>query len=343
VLFGHNNTFLNQAMFHQMYYGTVYSLGSMLEVETAERFQSIFPFIKRLRFLKTGSEACSASIKIARAFNGKNIVLSEGYHGWHDEFVSLTPPAYGVAKHNDPSILPLNETTLTTINLKTVSAIIVEPVITDMSQARFDYLNKLREICDKNKIILIFDETITGYRFPSLCVASYCNVIPDLIVLGKAIGGGLPLSLVGGDKKVMEADYFVSSTFAGDCLSLATAKEASHLIKSTYDINALWNYGKAFKDQFNEICKGFISIEGYNTRGVFKADRMIMALYFQEMCKAGVLFCSTWFYNKHLHEELENVLNITKSVINKIRLGEVKLEGKLPVVPFAQIIREVKL
>jgi len=82
------------------YQGKSPSLPHILEVEVAEKLKQCFPWVQRWKFLKTGSEACSAAVRMARAYKGKDLILSEGYHGWHDGFVSLTPPAKGIPKHD---------------------------------------------------------------------------------------------------------------------------------------------------------------------------------------------------------------------------------------------------
>ena len=85
------------------------------------------------------------------------------------------------------------------------------------------YLAGLRALCDERGALLIFDEIITGLRVPKFCVANYYKVIPDLILFGKALAGGMPLAAIGGKAAVLDGDYFVSSTFAGETASLAAA------------------------------------------------------------------------------------------------------------------------
>jgi glutamate-1-semialdehyde 2,1-aminomutase len=312
--------------------GSVFSLAGREEVELAEKLKGVFPFIDKMRFLKSGSEGCSAAVRIARAFTGRRVILSEGYHGWHDEFVSLTPPAVGVC--GSGYVRPYAEEWISM-----AAAVIVEPVITDLSDERARWLTRLREKCTKHGTILIFDETITAYRFPEYCVANYLNIYPDIWIGGKAIAGGLPLSVVGGTKDVMESDYFVSSTWGGDRVSCAAALEAFWLSHNDFRPEDLWTLGQEFLDKFNAIDEE-VQIEGYPTRGIFKyKSDTFKALYMQELCKAGVLIGPSWFYNRHLHMEMENVLSISKATIKKIKEGQVSLEGKPPRSPFAEKVR----
>jgi glutamate-1-semialdehyde 2,1-aminomutase/spore coat polysaccharide biosynthesis protein SpsF len=297
----------------------------------------MFPYVDQVRFLKTGSEACSAAIRIARAVTGRHMVLSEAYHGWHDAFVSLTPPALGVPHHQE--IAPLAR--MPDVAPDSVAAVIVEPVITDDSPARIKRLHELRAWCDKHGALLIFDEVITGFRTPGNSVAKRHNVTPDLSCFGKAIANGMPLAAVAGSAKVMSgADYFVSSSYAGETLSLAAALKTMTLLQTKYDIQHLWEKGEHFISRFNKLYAEGLQIEGYGTRGVFKGNDMTRALFFQEACKAGILFGPTWFWCLPHAEHTDITISACRHILGKIDRGEVALEGEMPSSPFAQKVRE---
>lgn len=265
-------------------------------------------------------------------------VLSEGYHGFNQEFVSLTPPANGIPPHEhieklDPS---LNED-----QIAGVAAVIVEPVITDFSETRIEWLRQLRELCTKHETVLIFDETITAFRFPNLCVAKEFGIEPDLIVFGKALANGLPISVVGGKAKLMDSDYFVSTTFAGDTTAITAAMLTLQTAKAK--VPAIVDQAERFQKAFNEINKELIYIDGYPMRGVFKAkDDLTKALFFQEMVKAGVLFGSSFFWCEPHAEDAQFVLKLCRENLTRIANGAVMLEGEMPVTPFAQKQREKK-
>lgn len=336
-LFGYANPTINMAVKHQLdYFGPVLSLATVRELEAAEMLKSMFPFIDCVKYLKTGTEACMAAVRIARAKTGRKHVLTEAYHGWSDEFVFQTPPAIGV-----PSADYMNKLSDFDID-ESIAAVIVEPVVTDMSTERIEWLKKLREDCTKHGVLLIFDEIITGFRFPRFSVSSYLGITPDIICLGKAIGGGMPLAAVGGKYDVMNgAEYFVSSTFAGDPVALAASKAVMDmLLKKKADIDWLWERGQEFLDQFNALWPEKIRIEGYPTRGIFKGDDMVKGLLWQEACKAGILFGPSWWMNFPLVEETHSVISTCKDIINRIQNNQVTLEGSLPRSPFAQRSRD---
>lgn len=317
--------------------GVCLSLSSTSEVLFAEELKEVFPFIDKIKILKTGSEACTASVRIARSFLGYSaICLSDGYHGWHDEFCYLTPPAYGVTDHDHISKFSMED-------LKKYSipcVVIVEPVITDWSDERRIFLSELREFCTRKGHILIFDEVITGFRFPKLSVSRYWGIEPDLICLGKGVSNGFPISIVGGKKEIMDkAEYFVSSSFAGDRVAIEAARMTLKEVKTKEIVSRMWEEGSLFLEKFNKLSL-LVSIIGYPTRGVFKcASDLTKALFFQEAIKSGILFGSSWFWNQNHQQVSDQVLSICKDILTRIENNQVRLEGDLPKLPFAQKVR----
>lgn len=307
--------------------------------------KAFFPFTDAWKFLKTGSEACSAAIRIARAATGRSWVASDGYHGFHDSFVSLTEPAIGVPRwpnvgYREESTNPMHKLHSIDQITSSYAAVIIEPVITDWSDDRRRYLQELRETCTKHGVMLIFDEVITGFRWPKLSVSNCWGITPDLIVLGKAIANGMPLAAVGGKYAVMNgAEYFVSSTYAGETLSLVAAKKTIELLHIK-DMNWLWRKGQDFIDQFNSVCPEKVRLEGYPTRGILTGDPLCKALFMQEAVLAGMLWGPSYFYNFPLAEEAPHALGAIKAILGRIDRGEVKLKGEMPSSPFAQKVRE---
>ena len=335
-IIGYGHTEVAQAISERAQNGVSLSLGTPLEVLTAEKVKELFPFVDRLRFLKTGSDVCSAAIRIARTFRGRGEVLSEGYHGWHDEYVSLTPPAFGV--YSEHMITKLEN--LDQIEPDT-AAVIVEPVSLDASPERITWLKKLRERCTQYGAVLIFDEVITGFRHPEFSASRFYGVTPDLICLGKAMGNGVPIAAVGGRQDIMECgEYFISSTFAGDTISLAAALKTMTLIQTKYDLKYLWERGGFFMQGFNSIWPKGIQMAGYPTRGTFQGDEQVIALFCQEACKAGLFFHpKTWFFTFPHLDVMDQVLNVCQDILTRIRAGGIALEGAMPKAPYASQVR----
>lgn len=334
-LFGYGHPLIRQAIEAQLKRGWLYSLGSTMEVECAELVKDRVPFVRKVRFVKTGTEACLAAIRIARAHTGRGRVLSHGYHGWGDDFVSLCPPALGVPGRDH--IEPLQG--LDQID-RSVAAVIIEPIITDHSEDRKQWLIELIKKCRENGTLVIFDEIITGFRWPGLTFSRDSGIHPDIICLGKAMAGGLPLACVGlaehiGDDK----EWFVSSTYAGELLSLAAFKKTCEMLHNKFKLEELWRDGSQFIEQFNAIWPEKIKIDGYPTRGVFAGDPTIKALFWQEAVKACLLFGPSWFYGfQHLGMR-ETVIGTCRDILIRIQNNQVALAGEMPSSPFAQKVR----
>lgn len=334
-LFGYAHPAIRQAIEAQLKKGWLYSLSSTMEVECAELVKNHIPFIKKVRFLKNGSDACEAAVRIAIAHTGRERVLSSGYHGFGSQFIYLSPPALGVPKQQHIESF----TSLDQIR-SDIACVILEPIQTDNSPARHEWLKTVVDKCKKNGVLVIFDEIITGFRYPNYCFSAWYGLYPDIICLGKAAGSGLPLAIVGlregiGDDK----EWFVSSTCAGELLSLAVMKQTFQMLNGKFKLEELWLEGQAFLDEFNAISKN-IQIEGYPTRGVLKAEPLMKALFMQEAHKAGLLFGPSWFFGfQHLGMR-QTVISSCRDILQRIENGHVKLEGEMPSSPFADQVRK---
>lgn len=332
IILGHNHPKVHEAVSAQL--NTGYVSGTFphpIEIETAEIIQDMFPACERIRFLKNGDDATRAAIRIARTTSFLNtkrsLVISEGYHGSSDLWTSLTPPAYGV---KDMFHIAKYESDMELKN----TIFITEPVLLDTSDERKLFLKKA-----KKDSIVIYDEIITGCRVPQYSVHRWWDLKPDIVCLGKAIANGFPLSVVGGKKEIMDAkEYFISTTFSGEAVSIAACK-ATLLELKKKNMNDLCFYANRFQEKFNELCKGIgVSISGYGTRGSMDLTDPKVALFCQEAIKGGIIFGKAFFYHfGHYESGIEDyVFNILSDIVRKIELGKVKYEGELPVRPFVR-------
>jgi len=336
-ILGYGNARIMRPVDERLRDGSSHSLPTTQEVRTAEKLKELFPFVDAWKFLKTGSEACAAAVRIARAHTGRDLVLSAGYHGWSDDFVSLTEPASGVPTCRGYRGEIIDDLTPEALD-ETVAAVIVEPVITDDSDERRAWLSDLRDRCTAVGAMLIFDEVITGFRWPGYSVARHWNITPDLICIGKAMANGFPLAAVGGKYAPMNGDYFVSSTYAGEVPSLVACEQTCIQLQTRKHLDFLWERGKLWRDEFNEIWPEGIRLEGYPTRGRFVGEPEILGKFFQETALAGILFGPSWFFNFH-HTEAQSVMEPIRDILNRISRGEVPLRCPLPQSPFSQKVR----
>lgn len=332
-LLGYTDNILRNEILASLDSGNCLSFPAHHEIEAAELLKCMFPFSELVKFVKTGTEACMAAIRIARVATGRMRVLSEGYHGWSDPFVSLVAPAAGV-----PSPLAIESfTDLSQID-NTIAAVIVEPVMLDYSEKRKEWLTQLRAQCTNHGVVLIFDEIITGFRFEKYSVTNAWGVIPDLICLGKAMGNGFPISCVAGKKSIMDTrQYFVSGTFAGEHTGLVAAKcVMSQLLKGRVALPELIADAlRARKEWASHLDKIGISLVGYPMRGAFEGDLEVKAQFFSECAKRRVLFGPSFFWCLP-HQNHRPVTDVTvASVCSDIKAGKIPVPAKLPRSAFA--------
>jgi glutamate-1-semialdehyde aminotransferase len=333
---GYGNDKITQHILKNVYNGFSHSLPTTQEVLTAENLKNMFPFVTHWKFLKSGSEACTAAIKFARAATSRFKVISHGYHGMGDLFVSLQAPHVGVP--HDTNIEKYFD--LSQIDNRT-AAVIIEPVVCDDTKDNQIWLNALRTKCTKVGAMLIFDEIITGFRFKKWSVANAYGIVPDLLVIGKAMANGMPLAAVGGKQDIMNNPrVFVSSTYAGETMSLASCQKVCDLLvkDNDYKIDYLWEKGQEFMDKFNAQ-ETSVKMKGYPTRGIFEGNEVEIASFMAEMAKAKILFHKSWFFTWGHIKEMDNVLEIARIVKQKIANG-LKFEHQMPESPFSMGARK---
>ncbi|MGA2987466.1 MAG: aspartate aminotransferase family protein [Terriglobia bacterium] len=220
-----------------------YSYGAQheLEITVAERVQACVPCAERVAFTSSGSEAVQLVQRLARAFTRRPLILKfEGhYHGWMDSvLLSHHPRSEQTGPRERPHVVqesvgqvtnsvenvivaPWNDVDLLEKLLaehsETVAAIMMEPVLCNSGclMPKPGYLQAAQELAHRHGALLVFDEVITGFRMALGGAQSYCGVIPDCATFGKAVGGGLPLSVVGGRKEIMEMMFTGGVVFGG--------------------------------------------------------------------------------------------------------------------------------
>lgn len=329
-LLGYNHASVTSAIIAQLNKGSLLSLGTKTEVELAEKLKEFFPWAHKVKILKTGTEACLAAVKIARAHTKRQLVLSEGYHGWGDEFIALTEPAYGVSDYIDKNLEKFEGYVG-----KDVAAVILEPVGLDASKERIVQLKSIEERCRKMGTLVIYDEIITGFRTPKFSMSNYFGLNPDILCLGKALGGGMPISAVLGKGYIMDShDYFISGTYYGETASMGAALEFLSQIQTKHSLDHLWEKGDQFLIEFNKLFDD-LKIVGYPSRGSFQGNERTKALFWQEAVLSGLLFGPSWFFSFPHIEVMDIVLSTCKDIAQRIKAGGVELIGEMPKLPFA--------
>lgn len=204
---GYGDSRINEAVRKQLRLGTILSLPGKLEAEVSELIVELVPSAEMVRFGKNGSDATSAAIRLARAFTKRDHIVVCGYHGWQDWYIGSTTRDKGVPnavsslthKFEYNNIESLASVFTTYKNR--VAAVIMEPMNSTYPNPGF--LEEVLRLTHQAGALLIFDETITGFRFAKGGAQELFGITPDLSTFGKGMANGFPLSAVVGRRDVM--------------------------------------------------------------------------------------------------------------------------------------------
>lgn len=223
MILGHGNEEVQEAIFQQIPRGMTFFASNATGIELAEEICDAVPCAEQLRYVSTGGEADMYAMRLARAFTGRDKILKfeGGYHGMSAEaqmslapdklvnFPQAVPDSAGIPKEVQEQVwsAPFNDVefvqSFMNENGKQIAAIIVEPLQRIIPPQK-GFLETLREECDKNNCLLIFDEIVTGFRFSYGGAQELYGVTPDITTLGKIIGGGFPLAAIVGRRDIMK-------------------------------------------------------------------------------------------------------------------------------------------
>ena len=237
VILGHNHRAVTSAVKRRANRGLAFGATHTAEIRLASAIKGAIPFIDKVRFVNSGTEAVMGAVRLARGYTGRDMIVKfeHSYHG-HADYL-LASGGSGLATLGIPSssgvpedftkhtiIAPANNIEVLERIFKRsgrrIAAVLVEPVGGNYGVVPpdTDFLKNLKKLTKKYGAVLIFDEVITGFRFGYGSAAQKFGILPDLIVLGKIIGGGLPIGAYGGMEKIMRhlapsGNVYQASTF----------------------------------------------------------------------------------------------------------------------------------
>ncbi|MBI4374175.1 MAG: glutamate-1-semialdehyde 2,1-aminomutase [Deltaproteobacteria bacterium] len=263
MILGHAHPKVIKAVKKQLKKGTSYGAPTELEIQLAEAVTQAFPSIEKIRFVSSGTEAVMGAVRVARGFTGRpKVVKFDGcYHGHADSLLvkagsgaaTLGVPDSGgvpeeltsqtlIARYNDVSSVEA----LFQKFPDEIAAVLVEPVVGNMGVIlpRRNFLGKLKELCEKNASLLIFDEVMTGFRVAQGGVQELYSVSADITTLGKIIGGGLPVGAYGGRREIMncvapEGAVYQAGTLSGNPVAMTAGLATLKILKKEKPYAAL--------------------------------------------------------------------------------------------------------
>jgi glutamate-1-semialdehyde aminotransferase len=340
VILGHADPRVNAAIAAQLPDGITYTLPHPIEIEVAERVVERVPGADRVRFAKTGSDATSAAMRLARAVTGRDHVLVGGYHGWHDWYIATTTRDLGVPRavreltgsfaYGDLDAL---DAALATQGGDT-AAVILEP--SGATRPPAGYLEAVRDRTHAAGALLVFDEIITGFRLGPGGAQERYGVLADLACFGKALGNGMPISAIAGRAELMDVleDVFFSGTHGGEALSLAAARATLDAL-DTAAYAALEAKGARLRAAVEGSIAShglgdWVVIDGEDVRTVVAIREptgpgeglLARSLVQQELAKRGVLFNGNNFMClAHSDEDLDQAADAYDAALARLADG----------------------
>jgi glutamate-1-semialdehyde 2,1-aminomutase len=338
VTIGYCDPDVDAAVRKQMESGVTFSLPHQLEMEVAEMLVEMIPCAEKVRFAKNGTDATSGAIRVARAYTGRDRVAVCGYHGWQDWYIGSTSRDLGVpraVKELTHAFLYNDLASLQGVLEKhpgEFAAVILEPM--NVAYPQDGFLAKVLDLTHQHGALLVFDETITGFRFSNGGAQQEFGVIPDLATFGKGIANGYPLSALVGKTEYMDVveKIFFSGTFGGETLSLAAAKAVLTKLQREPVIDTLKHRGRKILDGVVRLIveldiAQFVSISGHPTWSflLFKdvppvSTWEIKTLFMQEMFERGVYSLGTHNMSyAHSDTDIETLLAAYREVFDLIK------------------------
>lgn len=357
LILGHAPKSILASIIEQMEMGTAYGAPTELEIELAKEVISRVPCAEMIRFVNSGGEATMSAIRLARGYTGKKkIIKFEGaYHGAHDYTLVKTgqnaqalPDSLGIPEETTSNTysVPFNDeeaiTELIEKNSDDIACLILEPIMGNIGcvEPKEGFLKFLRDITSEYNIVLIFDEVITGFRLAKGGAQEYYNVSPDLVTMGKILGGGFPMGAFAGKKEIMsniapEGKVYQAGTFNGNPVSIKAGYETLKLLDDSFykEMSKKGDFIRnSLKDTVSDIKNYDLTVVGlssmfqvyFNKSPILNyvdaknsdSDRFLS--YFNELKKNGVFVAPSQFECgfisiEHSTEDLEKTSEIMDS------------------------------
>ena len=336
LIFGHRDEFIEEAIVDAVKRGTSFGAPTEIETKLAKLIVETFDSIDKVRFVSSGTEAVMSAIRLARGYTGKDDIIkfSGCYHGHSDSL--LVSAGSGAATFGTPSSpgVPADFTKHTLVatyndiesvkrcfkDSDGIACVIIEPIAGNMGLVPADkeFLKELRELCDEHNTVLIFDEVMSGFRATFYGVESITGIKPDMVTLGKVIGGGMPVGAFGGKKEIMsklspEGPVYQAGTLSGNPVAMSAGYASISKLKQNQRVyGVLESRAKRLMEGLEEVCAKLDIPVKTNVRGSMfgfffndkevknfddaaSSDEKLFAKFHQGMLKEGFYFACSMY------------------------------------------------
>ena len=361
---GYSNEQVNKSVTENIHKGNMTTLNCPEEVYLSNEIIKHHPWASMAKFTRGGGEANTLAIRIARAYTKKQTVAFCGYHGWHDWYLSANINSKknldehlmsglnyeGIPENLKNTSFPFQyndfEYLTKLINKKNIGIIKME--VMRNIKPKNNFLQKVRNICNKKKIILIFDECTTGYRENMGGIHLNFRINPDLAIFGKALGSGFAINAIIGKKKIMQKseNTFISSTFWGERVGYTAALSSIKEFERLKIFKIIKKNGKIIKNIWTSISKKHkipIKIMGTNAIPSFEFinNHLQNKTYLtQEMLKEEILATNLVYVNIfHNQKNLKKYAKVLDRIFHNISSKNIKklLNSKICFKPINRI------
>ena len=350
LIFGHADKTTQSKINEYLKRGTTYGAPTVIESEMAKKIIEFVPSIEKVRMVNSGTEATMSAIRLARGYTSKNLILkfAGNYHGHGDSFLikagsgAMTlglPDSPGVTRNTakDTVIAEFNSIESVSEQFKKnpdkIAAVIIEPVAGNMGlvESKKDFLVELRNLCDQNNSLLIFDEVMSGFRLSKGGAQELYNVIPDITTLGKIIGGGLPVGAYGGKSDIMDylapnGPVYQAGTLSGNPLAMSAGLSVlNRLDEKLFDKLELIS---------KKIHEGFLqNINETGTNAIINRAGSMMTMFFTKNKKVenynDAITCDLKKYAKYFKSMLDQGIYLPPSQFECMFISSVYSENDI--------------
>lgn len=360
ITLGYNDPDVTSAVRGQLEEGVIFSLPHPIEAQVAEKIVEMVPCAEMVRFGKNGSDATAGAIRVARAYTKRDHVAVCGYHGWQDWYIGSTARNMGVPKSTQDLTHTFIYNDIDSLHRifeqypNQVAAVIMEPM--NVVEPENSFLENVKELTHKYRALLVFDETVTGFRYANGGAQEYFGVVPDLATFGKGLANGYPVSALAGKTEIMRLmeEIFFSFTFGGEALSLAAALATMTKLQEQPVIKTLRDQGKKIIDGVREKIgtheiNHILSVSGNPTWSFIIIKDVapysmweIKTLFLQEMYARGILTVGSHNMSyAHSNSDIDRILTVYDEVfpILKDAVDNSKLEKYLKCKPLEPLFK----